>query len=171
MKCLTHHLCGQVLRTALRFFVSVMQEKRKVLQKSLFMPAAIGWIDVQPFAITTFCGWEIQCCFLNMIKNNTFKTMSSIIIKQWNTECIPNKIVYKGAYFHPSHLTASWKFCCFTSYLWDLSYFIHALITIFHRTGTYWKLKKFFFVWCIFFSPRLGSQLLFGMLCFSFCFL
>ena len=49
MKCLTHHLCGQALRTALRFFVSVMQEKKEFffffnasLQKSFFMSAKIG---------------------------------------------------------------------------------------------------------------------------------
>lgn len=64
-------------------------------------------------------------------------------------------------YSQSSHLTVSWGLYCFTSYLWDLSYIIHVLITIFHRTGTYRKLKKIFFLGIYFFLPDwlLGSSL------------
>lgn len=36
------------------------------------MPAEVDWVSVQPFATETFYELEIECYFLNMIKDNKF---------------------------------------------------------------------------------------------------
>lgn len=123
--------------------------------------------------LKTFYELEIQCHFLNIIKNDTFKTMSSIIIKQWNTKCISIKIGYK------TRMTILFSVFSLNSVQYALLLYFLSLRSVLCHSHSYHNLpqnrrpqevKKFFFSWYMLFSPRLGSRLLFGTLGFSFCF-
>ena len=53
MKCLAPHSGGQVRRTGLKVFVSVVRGENRTLQNNLSAPAEIGRVSVQPFVANT----------------------------------------------------------------------------------------------------------------------
>lgn len=175
MKCLTHHLCGQVLRTALRFFVSVMQEKKRSCKRVSLCQLKQVESMFNHLVLKTFYELEIQCYFLNIIKNNTFKTMSSVIIKQWNTKCISIKIGYK------TRMTVLFSVFSLNSVQYALLLYFLSLRSVLRHSHSYHNLpqnrhpqevkKSFFFLVYAFFSQTGFSAPLWhtGFLFLFFC--
>lgn len=122
--------------------------------------------------LRVFYAWEIECAFLNMIKNNTFETMSSVIKNNGTQNTSPSNLgTEQGCLLSPFLLNNVLEVLLLYLLLLRSTLFYHVLITIFHRRGTHRKLKNCFCLAYIdFFRPRLGSCFLFGTLCFSFCF-
>lgn len=97
--------------------------------------------------------------------------MSSVILNSEIWNMFPLKLSTKQEWPAFTILTQCFRSSVSSSYPWTPSYFIHVLITVFHRIGTHGKiLFCFVLLGLYFFSLRLGSWLLFGTWFVSFCF-